>query len=254
MGKRNLIKKTTAHKPFEGSSIIGSYVPVLYDAIDESSLDITKPLSKTEQKRRSELEGIISENFNAFLSVCYALREINQRMLYRNTHKRFSDYCKDMWEMARCRAYQLIDAANVVDNLRQINLSTTGRQNDASHEQDVLPIPQNERQARALTKFDPDQQRVIWLESVKTAPKGKISAAHIKKTARILHFEQVRKTIQKAKKNTNQAPKINEHFRRTFSDFLDAINIERASEYRDTDRKEVIRHVRIILDALEAEL
>ena len=47
MGKRNLIKKpTTAHKPFEGSPITGSYVLVLYEAIDESSLDITKPLRK----------------------------------------------------------------------------------------------------------------------------------------------------------------------------------------------------------------
>ena len=89
--------------------------------------------------------------------------------------------------MARCTAYKYIDAASVVDNVRhgaQIenvphgsqNLSPIGRQKNAHHEQDGLLLPQNERQARALTKFESDQQRVIWLEAVKTAPKGKISA------------------------------------------------------------------------------
>ena len=249
MAKKNLIKKTTVETVLTD----GNYVPVLYDALDESPPDFVKPMSKTEVKRRTELEGLIHKNFKVFYDVGCALREIQQRRLYRNTHRTFSAYCKELWDMTSRSAYRYIEGANIVDNVRNCAQSEITGQNVTNWSQNSSE-PQNESQARALAKFDPDRQRIIWLEAVKTAPKGKISAAHIKKTARILHFEQVRKTIQKAKENANQAPKINEHFRRTFSDFLDAINIERASEYRDTDRKEVVRHVRIILDALEAEL
>ena len=238
MGKNNLIKKTTVETVLTD----GTYIPAEYD---ETPPGFVKPLSKTEQKRRAELEGIISRNIGAYVAVGCALREIQKKRLYRITHKTFSLYCKELWEFTRQRALQYIDAANVVDNLKQL-------ENDNSCCQNIFP--KNESQARILARFELEKQREIWIEAVKTAPKGKISAAHIKKTARTLHFEQVRKTIQKAKNETNEAPKINEDFRRTFSDFLDAINIERASEYRDTDRKEVIRHVRIILDALEAEL
>ena len=260
MAKRNLIKKTVAaQETISDSPGTDAYVPVLYDALDESPPDIVKPMSKVEEKRRAELEGLIHRNFKAFYDVGCALREIQQRRLYRATHRTFSAYCKELWDMARRRAYKYIEAANVVDNVRhgaQIENVPHGAQieNDNNCCQNALSLPQNERQARALTRFDPDQQRVIWLEAVKTAPKGRISAAHIKKTARILHFEQVRKTVQKAKKETNQAARINEDFRLAFSNFLDAINIERASEYKHTDRKAVIQHVRIILDALEAEL
>ena len=118
--------------------------------------------------------------------------------------------------MARRTAYKYIEASNVVDNVRNCAQGENvphGAQNDVHNcGQNVLPLPQNERQARALTKFEPDQQGAIWLEAVKTAPKGKISAAHIKKTARILHFEQVRKTIQKAKKTPTRPPRSTKTF------------------------------------------
>jgi hypothetical protein len=91
-------------------------------------------------------------------------------------------------------------------------------------------------------------------EAIQTAPDGKITAAHIKKTARRLHFEKVRDTVAQTRQKTNQAPRISEDFRRAFNIFLDAINIERADEYKHTDQNEVIRHVHIILEALEAEL
>jgi hypothetical protein len=117
-------------------------------------------------------------------------------------------------------------------------------------------VPKNEGQARALVKFkeQPEAIKTIVTEAVKTAPDGKITASHIKKTARRLHLEKVKKTIAKAKKKTNQAPKIGEKFRKAFNNFLDAINVERAEEYKNTDRNEVIRSVQVILDALEAEL
>ena len=182
----------------------------------------------------------------AFLAVGYALREIQEKALHRTTHRTFADYCKDIWEIARTRAYQLIDAANVMDNLQQVDLSTICGQKKL--------VLRNEGQARALSKFDPEQQRTVWTEAVQTAPDGKITASHIKRTAKRLHLENIQKTVKTTKRRTRQAPRISPGFRQAFENFMDAINEERSNAYRDTDCNEVIRHVHIILEALEAEL
>jgi hypothetical protein len=226
--------------------------PEEYDGLDDAPPEYydVKPLSVNERRRRAELENVITDNFGAFYAVGCALREIQQKQLYRDTHKTFSLYCKELWEMARQQAYRLIDAAGVVEEIRQIseNLSPIGDKN--------AWIPKNESQARALLKFkdDPEAIRTIVTEAVQTAPDGKITAAHLKKTARNLHLENVRKAVVKTRQRSNQSPKISEDFRRAFNHFLDQINIERANDYKHTDQSEVIRHVRIILEALEAEL
>jgi len=40
-------------------------------------------------------------------------------------------------------------------------------------------LPDNEAQARPLSQLEPDQQREVWQEAVKTAPNGKITGAHV---------------------------------------------------------------------------
>src|SRR5690606_682430 len=63
----------------------------------------------------------------------------------------------------RRTAYQYIDAAAVVENVRH------GAQTE----------PANERQARPLTRLEPDDQPAAWAEAVETAPEGKVTAAHV---------------------------------------------------------------------------
>ncbi len=67
--------------------------------------------------------------------------------------------------MSRPRAYQLIDAAKVSDNL-----STT--------------VDITERQARPLTRLEPRKQAEAWQEAVETAPEGKITAMHVENIVR----------------------------------------------------------------------
>ena len=69
--------------------------------------------------------------------------------------------------MQRRQAYYMIDAASVVENV-----------NHGSQK-----IPENERQARPLTKLDPEQQVEAWQKVVETAPDGKVTAKHVKKVA-----------------------------------------------------------------------
>lgn len=249
----------------------------LYADLDQAPPDYyeVKPLSAAEAQRRAELEAVITKNMGGFLAVAYALREIREKELFRTTHKLFGLYIKDMWEMARSTAYQYIDAANVVDTVRQIDLSTIVDTDEMSRIGDktnlsaiadknemsanggqISWIPQNEGQARALAKYkdNPEAIKAIVTEAIRTTEDGRITASHLKRTARRLHMEKVRQAVAEVRRRNNQAPKIDDAFRKAFNAFLDQINIQRADDYKHTDVSEVIRHVQIILDALRCEL
>jgi len=229
------------------------------DNLDQAPPDYyeVKPLSAAEAQRLDELEAVITKNMGGFLAVAYALREIREKELFRTTHKLFGLYIKDMWEMARCRAYQLIDAANVADLVKQIQLSAIPDKNNLSTNGRQIPwVPENERQARALVKFkdDPKAIKNIFTEAIQTAEDGRITASHLKRTARRLHLEHVGKAVEEVRHRNNQAPKIDDAFRKAFNAFLDQINYQRAADYKHTDKNEVIRHVQIILDALRCDI
>ena len=89
-----------------------------------------------------ELEGIVGRGITTFIEVGRALAEIRDRRLYRDSQDTFEAYCRELWELGRTRAYQLIDAAAV---------STTV---------DIDP-PRNEAQARELVPLKADEAEVV---------------------------------------------------------------------------------------------
>lgn len=113
------------------------------------------------------LEGIIRRNQQSFYEIGSALREIRDKGLYRDVkgYDTFEEYCKKEWDFSRPRAYQLIEAVTVKDNL-----STT------------VDIP--ERQLRPLAHLEPEKQKEAWTKAVSTAPDGKVTAAHVYKIVR----------------------------------------------------------------------
>lgn len=117
------------------------------------------------------LEAVISRNLrSSFYEVGSALMEIRNRELYRDVkgYETFESYCKAEWDMSRPRAYQLIDAIQVKENLSTI----------------VDITPSTESQARPLAKLEPEQQRKAWRKAVETAPEGKVTAAHVSKVVK----------------------------------------------------------------------
>ena len=103
-------------------------------------------------EERNELERcevVIKQGLQTFVEVGQALMLIRDKRLYRAEYSRFEDYCQDKWKLSRPRTYQMIDAAKVVSNL-----ST------------MVDKPQNERQARPLTKIEPELQSEVWNETV----------------------------------------------------------------------------------------
>jgi hypothetical protein len=214
------------------------------------------PMSVREKKRLAELEEVVTTNFKAFYEVGCALREICESKLYRETHKTFADYANDLWDMARCRAYQIIEAADIVDRLiphvPELKMSTNGRQNGSvSHGRQIQKsLPQNERQARALAKYPEDKQIEIWRQAVETSD-DRITAAHIKRTARQMHGKVVKENIKKARKRASQpSVKMSDRMRAAFEELFDAVNEDRLADWKHTDPNELLRYLRGLMEAI----
>jgi len=107
-------------------------------------------LNIEESHELERCEVVIKQGLKTFIEVGQALMTIKEKRLYRISFKTFEDYCVERWSISKPRAYQLIDAANVI-----IGLSTT-----------VDVLPESERQVRPLTSLEPEIQKEVWKEVV----------------------------------------------------------------------------------------
>lgn len=126
-------------------------------------------LTTGEANQLAELETVIERGLQTFIEVGNALWEIREKRLYRAEYATFADYCRQRWGLQQSRAYQLLDAAEVVRNLQ----SST-----------IVELPANEAQARPLAKLSPDQQRQVWQQAIATAPNGRVTGSHVEQTIR----------------------------------------------------------------------
>lgn len=125
---------------------------------------MNEALTVIERNNLVELESVIQKNLTAFYEVGFALMQIRDNRLYREIYGTFEEYCKSKWDISRPRAYELMKAAEVKENLSA-----------------VADIP--ERQLRPLTRIkDPEERREVYQKAVETAPDGKVTAKHIEET------------------------------------------------------------------------
>lgn len=133
---------------------------------DISPVIMSDPLSADEAQILAHYEEVIARGIKTFVEVGRALMTIRDRKLYRANYATFEAYCRERWDLSRPYAYQLIDAAVVVENLSGIT--------------DIVPV--NEAQAQPLTRLPPEEQMEVWAEVVKTAPASGVTAKHVKTT------------------------------------------------------------------------
>lgn len=135
--------------------------------------DIANIITLDERSRLFQLEETIRQGLNTFVDVGNALLEIRDKRLYRQEYSTFEDYCNKQWNMARRTAYQLIDAAEVVENVRNC----------------AQILPTNESQARPLASLEPEEQVEAWKRVITSTPEGKITAAIVLKAAKEVERE-----------------------------------------------------------------
>ncbi|MDZ8241832.1 hypothetical protein [Nostoc sp. ChiQUE01b] len=138
-------------------------------------------LTEDEQRDRLHLERKVE---HAFYEAGKALTELRDRRLYRSTHKTFEEYCKDRFGFERRHPYRLIEAAQVVDNLKKMCPNWTQNEfedNGATVQSGQTQIlPASEGQVRPLTKLEAQEQQQVWQQAVEQVG-GKVPSGRVVK-------------------------------------------------------------------------
>ena len=140
-------------------------------------------LNIEESHELERCEVVIKQGLQTFIEVGQALMTIKEKRLYRISFKTFEDYCIERWAISKPRAYQLIEAANVM-----IGLSTI-----------VDVLPKSESQVRPLTSLEPEIQKEVWKEVVKQSEETRqpITAARVQEI--VEHWKPLNEEVKEAK-------------------------------------------------------
>lgn len=216
------------------------------ELLPEEYEEPVKDLSVQEKYRLEQLEGIVVDSVKSFYNLGMALTEIRDRKLYRKKAKTFEKYCKELFEISRRRAYEMISAAGVIENVRNCaqNIPSLGE----DEEFNPIDFFVNESQLRPLTKLRPEDQVSACLAAIETAPNGKITAGHVKKIVKDYLGENINKTVRKAREKGNEQG--SDKFMVAFNAFADQITAARKNRYKETSRGYIVR----TLDQLRAEV
>jgi len=210
-------------------------------------------LSIREKQRLAELEGIIAENFRGFVAVGQALAEIREQRLYRQTHRIFEDYCRDLWDMSHQRAFQLEASSRVIENLATIVATS-------DTETPVEILPANEAQARELARLQPEEQVKVWsdllhaarMQSMEKEKPVAITAKAVKKAVLNFKGEKLEVAIKQAVREPSEhrTEFESEEFKTAFQAFMVQIDIERRAGWRNTSRKSCHKALLTVLEAV----
>jgi hypothetical protein len=131
----------------------------------QQSEEVNAQLDIAERARLQQLECIVEQGLHTFYEVGKALEEIREQKLYRETHKNFEAYCHEKWGITKRRAYQFIDAAEIMENL------CTNVHNSLVKEYQIRP----------LKGLPPEVQLEIWQEAVESSPNGMPTGAAVQR-------------------------------------------------------------------------
>jgi SAM-dependent methyltransferase len=126
-------------------------------AHDNGSIQLYQSsLTTREQREFARAERTIAKGLKSFLAVGMALKQIRDNRLYRQRYGTFEEYCARRWDFSRPRAYALCAASEVIADLSPIG--------------DIRLLPENEAQARPLTRLKaPEHRQRAWEMAVEMA-------------------------------------------------------------------------------------
>lgn len=129
-------------------------------------------LTPADRRRRGELERVVRDGLATVLEVGAALCEIREQQLWRETHATFEKYLHEVFDLPKRRAYQIIEAAEVRQDLCKIL---------HSHDPDC-PIPQTESHCHELSKLDDETAAEVWTRVIEET-ENKPTASAIRRVA-----------------------------------------------------------------------
>ncbi|MEA5259184.1 hypothetical protein VB264_15415 [Arcicella aquatica] len=153
-------------RDLHSESLLTDIVPQVEESTTLSALNTI------ELDRLSSCEAVIEKGLNTFVEVGNALFEIRNNKLYRDKFTTFESYCRDRWNLKRQRAYELMDAAAVVNTLSEIS------DKNEQDSQASIVVPTKESHAAALSKVPEEFRSEVWEKALeKNQSPGKVITA-----------------------------------------------------------------------------
>lgn len=153
-------------RDLHSESLLTDIVPQVEESTTLSALNTI------ELDRLSLCESVIQKGLNTFVEVGNALFEIKNNKLYRDKFTTFESYCRDRWNLKRQRAYELMDAAAVVNTLSEIS-----DKNEQDSQVSII-VPTKESHAAALSKVPEEFRSEVWEKALeKNQSSGKVITA-----------------------------------------------------------------------------
>ncbi len=133
--------------------------------------DIIDIMQDSEKERLAACENVIRKGLATFLEVGWALAEIHDNRLYRQTHKTFPKYAREVWDLGKTSAYQQMDAYRTV-NLLQEKMSANADVLDSVSEKldEATCADCSHRKGMANRKYK--GVRIPWGSGKCTRPEG----------------------------------------------------------------------------------
>ncbi len=178
------------------------------------------------KKRLTFLENKIDNGMKDFYEIGKSLKKIKDERLYRVVlFNQFSTYTKSRWDIGKSKAYRLINACNVIDNLSPIG--------------DRLPL--NEAQIRPLVRFKKDEQRKIWREFLESGME--ITARNI-----INFTDRYQKTTNQT--TTNQTDIMSKPYKNVVMLMMGQINMAQNEGWQKTSRQSALMWNRVMREKI----
>lgn len=212
---------------------------------DMTNKDEAPPLTAAEGKKLEQLKKIVFIDLRAFIRVGNALAEIRERKLYREVCLTFEGYCKLVFDLGERRAYQLMDAYEVTENLN----NCSGFEDDEGEIIELKPI--NEAQCRPMAGLLPEQQRQIWGYVVECAGQGeKITASLVSKIVKKFKGEDLKSQVRNAQTFATTDILVSAPFQKAFDAFSKVIEVEVNAGFKGTGRSILINRLDQLRGAL----
>jgi hypothetical protein len=202
------------------------------------------PLTDPERGRLVECERVISKGLGTFLEVGQALAEIYDNRLYRETHKGFKRYCKDVWGLGKTTAEQKINSYKVVRLLEEKMPAIAGTFS-------------NEFQLRPITRLKGDDDRLkagsILQEKFNQTPGIKLTGAMVNKAVKEVKGETQKRKIKETQRELEATELVSKLFKTQWQVMMNIITEEQDAGWQASNKKEVVKWLEKLIKTLLKE-
>jgi|GEM_PF-6957674 len=217
MAKKKVLTAPQPIRSDNSDDLVDIYTdkPVSTVTLDERRA-LGDPLDEEERQTFVTCKLTIEKGIQTFLDVGNALKIIREQKLYRETHTTFESFMQDEFGLPRRRAYQLMEAAEVIEQIKRIELPVSPSElggesaetNGAAAPTESEPpaIDLNESQARAMFGLSDSELGDVWpqVQQIRGDTKKRVPARKIKEMVDVVRKKPARASAGKKKPKADQ--------------------------------------------------